>query len=109
MDVNLTSDAKVKLEPGAKLSFSYEVCFLSAFHVLTNFRLNITSPHCVLEESNFNFRYIRLCDLDIPREKWLKYLQTVATDQTLSSGASDLGLTVSTVCQFRFWGSICWF
>ena len=26
MDVNLTSDAKVKLEPGAKLTFSYEVC-----------------------------------------------------------------------------------
>ena len=29
VDVNLTSDAKVKLEPGAKFSFSYEVrhCF----------------------------------------------------------------------------------
>ena len=27
------------------------------------------SPHCILEESNFNFWYVWLCDLDIPREK----------------------------------------
>ena len=32
-----------------------------------------------LEESNFNFRYVRLYDLDITREKWLNYLQTVDT------------------------------
>ena len=30
-----------------------------------------------LEESNFSLRYVRLCNLDIPREKWLNYFQTV--------------------------------
>ena len=33
-----------------------------------------------------------VCDLDIPREKWLNYLQTVKTDQTPRTAASDLGL-----------------
>ena len=33
----------------------------------------------VLEDSIFDFRYVRLCDLDIPREKRLNYLQTVET------------------------------
>ena len=32
-----------------------------------------TSPHYIFEEWNFSFRYVRLCDLDIPREKWLEY------------------------------------
>ena len=36
-------------------------------------------PHIILEASNFNFRYVRLWDLDIPREKWLNYLRTVET------------------------------
>ena len=27
VDVNLTSEAKVKLEPGARIAFTYEVCF----------------------------------------------------------------------------------
>ena len=39
-----------------------------------------------MEEFNFIFRYIRLCDLDIPKEKWLDYLQTV------NSAVSHLGL-----------------
>ena len=34
---------------------------------LTHFRLNKLCPQYILEESNFNFRYIRLCDLHIPR------------------------------------------
>ena len=33
----------------------------------------------ILEDSNFSFGYIKLCDLDITREKWLNYLQTVET------------------------------
>ena len=41
---------------------------------------NIHPPHhniILLEESNFNLWYVRLCDLDISREKkMLKYLQT---------------------------------
>ena len=36
----------------------------------------------LLEESNFSFKYVGLCDFDIPREKWLNYFQTVETDQT---------------------------
>ena len=32
-----------------------------------------------MEASTFNFRYVRLCDLDIPTEKWLNYLPTVET------------------------------
>ena len=31
----------------------------------------------ILEDPTFDFRYIRLCDLDIPREKRVIYLQTV--------------------------------
>ena len=57
-----------------------------------HFRLNKLPS--VLEESNFSLRYVRLCDLDILREKELNYLQTVEThpDQMLHSAASDLGL-----------------
>ena len=49
-------------------------------------------PHYILEVSNFDFRYIRLCDLDIPKEKGLNYLQTMATLIKLHSTASDLHL-----------------
>ena len=48
---------------------------------LTQFRLNklyaLNLSHFILEFSNFSCTYVRLCDLDIPREKWLNYLQTV--------------------------------
>ena len=30
----------------------------------------------ILEDSNFDFRHVKLCDLDIARENWLNYLQT---------------------------------
>ena len=43
----------------------------------------------ILKVSNFNFRCVKLCDLDIRREKWIVYLQTV---ETLIRPASDLGL-----------------
>ena len=48
----------------------------------------------MLEESNCNFRYryVRLCDSDIPGEKWLNNLQTVETGQVPQNVASDLGL-----------------
>ena len=36
-------------------------------------------PPYIVEDSNFDFRYISLRDLDIPRKKWLNYLQTVET------------------------------
>ena len=31
----------------------------------------------ILEESNFDFRCVSLYDLDIPKENWFNYLQTV--------------------------------
>ena len=37
----------------------------------------MNSPHYILEDSNFDFKYVRLCVLDILREKSLNYLQTV--------------------------------
>ena len=42
---------------------------------------NKNSPNYTLEESNFNFRYARLwdLDLDVPKEKWQNYSQTVET------------------------------
>ena len=46
---------------------------------LTHCRLNELPPLYILEDSNCNFKYVRLCDLHIPREKWLNYLQTVGT------------------------------
>ena len=52
------------------MSFSYYINPLYTEYIL---------PHYILAESNFNFRYIRLWDLHIPKEKWLKYLQTVET------------------------------
>ena len=47
----------------------------------------------ILEDPNFDFRYIRLCDLDIPRENWL----TICILQCL--------IWVCTVCQLPFKGS----
>ena len=34
---------------------------------LTHFRLNKLPSHVILEESNFNFRYVWLYDLNIPK------------------------------------------
>ena len=46
-----------------------------------------------LEDSNFDFRYVRLCDLDILREKWLNYFANSGdSNQTPRSVAFDLGL-----------------
>ena len=60
-------------------------------------------PHYILEESNFNFRYVRLWDLDIPWEKRLNYLQTV---ETLIRRHNLWRLIwVCTVCQLPFYGS----
>ena len=53
--------------------YSYVVCkavYTSLALALTHCRLN-ELPHNiynVLEDSNFDFRYVRLYDLDIPRE-----------------------------------------
>ena len=40
---------------------------------------------------------IRLCDLDIPREKWLNYLQTVDPNQMPHTAVPDLDLSYLSV------------
>ena len=71
------------------------------FHigVFTHFRQDKLSKHNILEETNFNFRYARLCNLDIHREKWLNCLQTLETLIDLQHL-----IWVCTVCQLPFWG-----
>ena len=45
-----------------------------------------------MEESTFSFRYMRLCDLDISREKWLNFFANNGNpDQRPHSVVSDLG------------------
>ena len=55
-----------------------------------------TPPHWILEKSNvnfnFNFSYVRLCDFDVPRVKWLNYLQKVEALIICRIQWSDLGL-----------------
>ena len=41
--------------------------------------MNSSTQNIEMEDSNFDFRYVRLYDLDIPREKLLQYLKTVKT------------------------------
>ena len=55
----------------------YSLTFL--FIIVTHCRLNELPPYYILEDSHFDIRYVRLCDLDIPREKVLNYQQTVET------------------------------
>ena len=45
----------------------------------THFRLIKHSPHYITEKSNFSFMSVLLSDLNIPRKKWLIYLQPVET------------------------------
>ena len=49
------------------------------FGHLNPFLAEWTLPHYILEDSNFDFWYVRPHDLDIPREKMSNYLQTVET------------------------------
>ena len=51
------------------------------------------NPHCILVESNVDFRYVRLFDLDIHREKMIQLFANCGDpDQTPRCAASDLGL-----------------
>ena len=53
----------------------------------------LTHLYYILKDSNFDFRYVRLCDLDIPREKMVElFANSGNPDQTPPSAASDLGL-----------------
>ena len=65
-----------------------------------------TLPHYILEESNFNFRYVRLWDLHIPREKWLNCLQTVEIlIRLIRRRILRRLIWVCTVCQLPFYRS----
>ena len=46
------------------------------FELLTHFRLNRLPPTLCIGTVKFQIRYVRLCDLDISKQKWLNYLQT---------------------------------
>ena len=79
--------------------FKNDVCYLDGtlIHTILN-RL----PYNILEESNFNFRYVRLWDLYTPREKWLNYLQTVET--LIRRRVLRCLIWICTVCQLPFYG-----
>ena len=76
---------------------TYEkVCFLTLMLIIIKIvycRLNRRFLY-ILEESNFNFRYVRLWDLDIIRREKMAQLfaNSGDPDQTPRSVASDLGL-----------------
>ena len=70
---------KIKLATLEPLYKMIQYQMVQILDSLTHCRLKRLSPHNTLEESNFNFRDVWLCDLDIPIEKWLNYLQTVET------------------------------
>ena len=52
----------------------------------------MNSPTLILEDSNFDFRYVRLCDLDFLRKTVELFANSGDPDQTPHSAASDLGL-----------------
>ena len=55
------------------------------------FRLN-GLPHCILEEHNFDFRCVTLCDLEFLEKMAQLFANSRDPDQTPHSAASDLGL-----------------
>ena len=54
----------------------------------------MNSPHYISKDSNFDFRYVRLFDLDIPtyRKMVVLFANRGDSDQTPRFAASDLGL-----------------
>ena len=58
---------------------------------------SVDSPHYILEQSNFNFRYVCLWDLGISREKCLNYLQMRCPtgDQVTGSTPAEVGNILS--------------
>ena len=61
---------------------------------MTTYCRLMKSPHHIVDDSNFNFRYVRLCDLDIPRELMVElhvFANSGDPDQMPCSAASDLG------------------
>ena len=56
----------------ATITFTHHHDWQIVDFTLTYCRLNQLPPYYILEDSNLEFRYFRLYDLDIPREKWLE-------------------------------------
>ena len=57
-------------------------------------------PHSKYWKSSFNFNFVRLCDLDNPRGKWLNCLQTLISLHILGHL-----IWVCAGCQVPFWRS----
>ena len=64
--------------------------------LLTHFKLIKLLNTIYWKKSNFSFRYIRLCDLDIPREKRINYLQKGgnSAEPSLMQFAGSIGVMV---------------
>ena len=58
----------------------------------------ILPPFYILEEFDFNFKHVRLSDLNSSREKWLNYMQKEETLLTRCHILQCL-IWVCTVCQ----------
>ena len=80
----------------------YKDTFKASQKDFNPFQTEQNSPHYILEDSNFIFRYVRLCDLDISVEKWPNYLQTVET--LIGRRILRRLICVCMVCQVSFWG-----
>ena len=56
-----------------------------------------------MEESNFNFRYVRLCYLDVPREKMTQlFANSGDPDHSVASDLADLGMHCLPICPKPF-------
>ena len=74
-----------------------QIMFNAFFFPLNPLKTESTLPHYKLEESIFDFRYVRLYDVDIPKEKWLNYWQPV--EILIRRRVLRHLIWISTVCQ----------
>ena len=76
----------------------FQMQFFLALQGLSHCRLNELSRY-ILENPNFDFRYVRLCDLDIPRENktWLD-----TTFCSIWSGSALFAITLLGVSRLQW-------
>ena len=86
----------------ALVNMTKYICIYHVYPVHITHCTEWTHPHSILEEFNFNFRYVRLWDLGFAREKWLHNLQTVET--LIRRRVLRRLIWVCTVCQIPFLG-----
>ena len=101
LDIVLIVCCRITCWPSGKLEiitkswlFQTNTNWNENYCTITRFKV---SQHYILEESKFNSRYVKLCDLDIPREKWLNYLQTV--ENLIRCYTAQCRVWVCIVCQ----------